>query len=107
VCLASDSHDKWNWLAQQKVEPIDVGLINCEALNSPSSSVQHWFFLFSCTCSSALHVSQPHFEKSVRMKLTLPKWELGSPSGLPKFQNLIAGVKTPRIVAFFISLESY
>jgi hypothetical protein len=52
-------------------------------------------------------LSQPHFEKSVRMKLTLPKWELGSPSGLPKFQSSIAGVKTPRIVAFFISLEIY
>jgi hypothetical protein len=29
-------------------------------------------------------VSQPHFEKSVRMKFTFPKWELGSPLGLPK-----------------------
>jgi hypothetical protein len=36
-------------------------------------------------------LSQPHFEKSVRMKLTLSKWELGSPPGLPKFQNSIAG----------------
>ncbi len=45
--------------------------------------------------------------KSVRMKLTLPKWELGSLLGLPKLQSLIAGVKTPRIKAFFISLESY
>jgi len=35
------------------------------------------------------------------MKLTLPKL------GLPKFQSLITGVKTPRIQVFFISLESY
>jgi hypothetical protein len=52
-------------------------------------------------------VSQPHFEKSVRMKLTLPKWGLGSPPGLPTLQSSIAGVKTPRIVTFFISLERY
>jgi hypothetical protein len=45
--------------------------------------------------------------KSVRMRLTLPKWGLGSPPGLPKFQSLIARVKTPRIGAFFILLESY
>jgi hypothetical protein len=31
--------------------------------------------------------------ESVRMKLTLPKWELGSPLGLPKLQSSIAGVK--------------
>jgi hypothetical protein len=29
-------------------------------------------------------VSQPHFWKNVRMTLTLPKWGLGSPSGLLK-----------------------
>jgi hypothetical protein len=52
-------------------------------------------------------MSQPHFEKNVKMKLTLPKWELGSLPGLPKLQSSIAGVKTPHIEAFFISLESY
>jgi hypothetical protein len=41
------------------------------------------------------------------MKLTLPKGELGSLPGLPKLQSSIAGVKTPRIEVFFISLESY
>ncbi len=41
------------------------------------------------------------------MRLTLPKWGLGSPSGLLKLQSSIAGVKTLRIGAFFISLESY
>jgi hypothetical protein len=30
------------------------------------------------------HVSQPYFEESVRVRLTLPKWGLGSPSGLLK-----------------------
>jgi len=41
------------------------------------------------------------------MTLTLLKWGLGSPPGLPKFQSSIAGVKTPRLEVFFISLESY
>jgi hypothetical protein len=41
------------------------------------------------------------------MKLTLPKWGLGSPSRLPKLQNSIAEVKTPCIGVFIISLESY
>jgi hypothetical protein len=52
-------------------------------------------------------LSQPYFEKNVRMRLTLPKWEFGSPLGLPKLQSLIVGVKTPRIKVFFISLENY
>jgi hypothetical protein len=41
------------------------------------------------------------------MKLTLPKWGLGSPPGLPKLQSSIVGVKTPCIRVFFISLENY
>jgi hypothetical protein len=41
------------------------------------------------------------------MTLTLPKWGLGSPSGLSEIQNSIAGVKTPRLEVFFISLERY
>jgi hypothetical protein len=45
--------------------------------------------------------------KNVRMKLTLPKLGLGSPPRLLKTQSSIAGVKTPRIGMFFISLESY
>jgi len=45
--------------------------------------------------------------ESVKMKLTLPKWGLGSPLGLSKLQSSIVGVKTPRIGVFFISLESY
>jgi hypothetical protein len=56
-------------------------------------------------------MSQPHFEESVRLPLTLPKMGLGSPLGLesplglPKIQNSIAKVKTPRIEMFFIPLE--
>jgi hypothetical protein len=41
------------------------------------------------------------------MKLTLSKWGLGNPPGLSKLQSLIAGVKTPHIGVFFISLEKY
>jgi hypothetical protein len=51
-------------------------------------------------------MSQPHFGLSVRMRLTLPKVGTWSPLGLPKIQNSIAGVKTPRIEVFFISMES-
>jgi hypothetical protein len=50
-------------------------------------------------------MSQPHFEASVRMKLTLPKVGTWSPSGLPKPQSLILEVKTPGIEVFFIALE--
>ncbi len=39
------------------------------------------------------------------MTLTLPKWGLGSPPG-PKIKSSIAGVKTPRLEVFFISLKS-
>ncbi len=45
--------------------------------------------------------------KSERMTPSLPKRGLGSPPGLPKLHSSIVGVKTPRIKAFFISLESY
>jgi hypothetical protein len=41
------------------------------------------------------------------MTLTLPKWGLGSPPGLPKLHSRIAGVKTPHIGVCFISLENY
>ncbi len=43
--------------------------------------------------------------RSVKMTFTLPKCGLGSHSGLPKTQNSIAGVKTPRLELFFISLK--
>jgi hypothetical protein len=69
-------------------------LINCD---SCSTFDETWTFL----------VLQPYSEESVRMRLTLPAWELRSPLGLPKLQSLIARVKTPCIVAFSKSLESY
>jgi hypothetical protein len=40
------------------------------------------------------------------MRLTLPKWELESPPGFPKFQSSIARVKTPLIKEFYVSLEA-
>jgi hypothetical protein len=63
--------------------------------------------IFSFSPSSQCVLLQPYFEKSVRMRLTLPKWELGSPPRLPKLQSSISGVKTLHIEAFFISLEIY
>jgi hypothetical protein len=59
------------------------------------------------TLDSQLSLSQTHFWKNGRMTLTLPKWGLGNPLGLSKLQSLIAGVKTPRIEVFFISLKNY
>jgi hypothetical protein len=50
-------------------------------------------------------MSQPQFEVSVRMRLTLPKVGTWSPPGLPQLQSSIAEVKTPRLDAFFIRLE--
>ncbi len=49
----------------------------------------------------------PILRKCVRMKLTLPKWGLGSPPRLSKLQSSIARVKTPHIGCSFISLENY
>ncbi len=42
--------------------------------------------------SNLVHVSQPHFGLSVKIKLTFPKVGTWSPSGLSKAQSLIAGV---------------
>jgi hypothetical protein len=50
-------------------------------------------------------MSQPDFGLSVRMKLTFPKVGSWSPPRLLKTQSLIAGVKTPRIEVFFISMK--
>jgi len=48
---------------------------------------------------------QPHFEASVRMRLTLPNVGTWSLLGLPWLQSSMAEVKTPRLEVFFISLE--
>jgi hypothetical protein len=45
----------------------------------PKELVKHWAKKVTPL------LSQPHFWKSVRMTLTLPKWGLGSPLGLLKF----------------------
>jgi hypothetical protein len=58
----------------------------------------------SCKIMCNVYVATPLWP-SVRMKLTLPKLGTWSPSGLLKTQSLIAGVKTPRIGVFLISLE--
>jgi hypothetical protein len=50
-------------------------------------------------------MSQPHFEASVRMRLTLPKVGIWSPPGLPQLQSSTAEGKTPRLEVFFIPLE--
>jgi len=73
-------------------------------------------FNFKCsnyfTCGIAfgntfIHIIATLLWESVRMKLTLPKWGLGSPPGFSKFQSSMVGIKTPHIEVFFISLESY
>jgi len=50
-------------------------------------------------------LSQPHFETSVRMRLTLPKVGTWSPPRLMQLQSSIAKVKTPHLEMFFIPLE--
>jgi hypothetical protein len=50
-------------------------------------------------------VSQPHFDASVKMKLTLPKVGTWSCLGLSKIQILITWIKSPCIKVFFIPLE--
>jgi hypothetical protein len=51
-------------------------------------------------------VSQPHFEKNVRMKLT-PEMGTWESVRTPKTLELDLGVKTLRLKEFLISLESY
>jgi len=57
------------------------------------------------TILTRLEMSQPHFEASVRMRLTLPKVGTWSPLGLPQLQSSIAEVKIPCLKVFFILLE--
>jgi len=63
------------------------------------------FFSFSILVEGGVGVSQPHFEVSVRMRLTLPKVGTWSPLGLLQLQSSNAEVKTPRLEVFFIPLE--
>jgi hypothetical protein len=80
-----------------KEEEVETKIVKPEvelkqSTNFSSKPVQEGFFeVFK-------HVlSQPHFEASVRMKLTFPKVGTWSPLGLPKTQSLIARVKQPCI----------
>ncbi len=50
-------------------------------------------------------VSQPHFEASVKMRLTLSKVGIWSPLGLPQLQSSTAKGKTPLLEVSFILLE--
>jgi hypothetical protein len=50
-------------------------------------------------------MSQPHFETSLKLKLTLPKVGTWSPLGLLKLQGSIAEAKTLRLEVFFIPLK--
>jgi hypothetical protein len=50
-------------------------------------------------------LSQPHFEASVRMKLTFPKVGTWSPLGLPKIQRSISRVKFFCLELFVIPLK--
>ncbi len=61
--------------------------------------------LLTTVVSNEVGLSQPHFEASVKMRLALPKVGTWSPPGLPKFQSLIVGVKTPRLEVLFIPLK--
>jgi hypothetical protein len=51
------------------------------------------------------YLSQPHFEASVRMRLTLPKSGIESPPGLLQLWSSTAEGKTPCLEVFFIPLE--
>jgi hypothetical protein len=55
--------------------------------------------------SNGHKLSQPHFEASVRMKLTFPKMGSWSPPGLPQLQSSTTEGKTLHLEEFFIPLE--
>jgi hypothetical protein len=55
--------------------------------------------------ASSSHLSQPHFEASVKMRFALPKVGTWSPPRLPKCQSSIVGVKKTRLEVLFIPLE--
>ncbi len=67
----------------------------------------HKFLYIVINLYISLQLSQPHFEASVRMKLTLPKVGTWRPSGLSKLQSSIVEVKTPRLEVFFTPLERF
>jgi hypothetical protein len=69
-----------------------------------SRESQLWEF-WNSHCRNPSLVSQPHFEGVWGWHSHSRNGDMGSPLGLPKIQNSIAGVKTPRLEVFFIPLE--
>jgi hypothetical protein len=65
------------------------------------------FFFFVHKKGTWQHYVATQSWECVRMKLTLPKWGLGSLPGFSNLQSSIARAKTLRIRAFIISLKSY
>jgi hypothetical protein len=82
-------------------------LDNGKGPNKKNKSNANMFLFSIANLPQRSILSQPHFWKSVRMTLTLPKWGLGSPPRLPKVESWITRIKKPCIGVFFISLESY
>jgi hypothetical protein len=117
--VSSIACSAYNWLSSNSNNLLVLLLINVVLLWEMSLLHTQWAMLIpphmqdekrwnQCTTWTWNYpptMSQPHFEGSVRSPLTLPKMGLGSPPGLLKIQNSIAGVKTPRLEMFFISLE--
>jgi len=88
VMIKWKQNSKWN---KSKIEPY-CWRVGCpwEFLKVACWQLYYFFwdliiYLFWIQCTLRSHLSQPHFWKSVRVTLTLPKWGLGSPSWLPKF----------------------
>jgi len=106
-------HNKWGGLVIKKFNSIfgvqgsnftnDIVVINDGILIKYSGGFEQLFEWR--TLIRLPKLSQPHFEASVSMKLTLLKVRTWNPLGLPKTQSLITRVKTPCIEVFFISLK--
>jgi hypothetical protein len=95
---------KWNWRNTTFIKNlVDIFITHGEynQFNLRKNFGCRW----TQTSQNWCQMSQPHFEASVKMRLTLPKMGTWSPSRLPQFQNSIVDVKTPCLEVFFISLE--
>ncbi len=75
-----------------------INICCCRCFPNPNIS-------FHLVLDIPIWMSQPHFEASVRMRLTFPKMGTWNPPGLLQLQNSITEVKTPCLEVFFISLE--
>jgi hypothetical protein len=93
---------------QKKIWYMVFGIVFMKIIFYWNVDFSHPWWLFGLVVIILWHVAVATLLwESVKMRLTFLKWGLGSPLGLPKLQSLISGVKTPRIGAFCISLESY